>query len=140
MTKGERLRGLLRSRRITIEDLAELTGYHRAYLWQVARGDRRPSKKLEAKICQVLAVDPAYFRFEPSPSRGTKQRHRLAAFIRALDDHVHEELPVWKRLIQEARQENREALNALHDPPDAALARLHITNAERLLRIIEEKL
>lgn len=56
---GRRIKRLRRMRRITQEDLGELTGLHASYIGQIERGQRTPSVKTLDAIARALQVDPA---------------------------------------------------------------------------------
>lgn len=56
---GSRIRRLRRMRRITQEELGELTGLHVSYIGQLERGQRTPSIKTLDAIARALQVDPA---------------------------------------------------------------------------------
>lgn len=56
---GERLREARRQKRFTLEQLAELVGSSKAYIWQLENKDEAsPSAELLFKLCDALGVLP----------------------------------------------------------------------------------
>jgi len=53
--------------RLSVADVAQLTGYHRTFIWKLIKGHREPSREAIAKLCEVSKgkLSPAdFFRSE----------------------------------------------------------------------------
>ncbi len=90
MTLGLRLRTLRKSRKLTQQQLADMTGVSRIYIQALESNRRSPSMKLLHRLAEALEVDPADLLEQfPNERSGRLQLEEL--FQRP------EELEIWYR-------------------------------------------
>ena len=59
---GDKIRALRKQKKLSLEQLAELTDSSKSYIWELENKDNpKPSAEKIARIAEVLKVTPEYF-------------------------------------------------------------------------------
>ncbi|MGB9791148.1 MAG: helix-turn-helix domain-containing protein [Thermacetogeniaceae bacterium] len=77
---GENIRLLRRSKKMSQEKLAEMTGVSGSYIGYLERGERTPSLDLLAKIADALGVELVTL-LTPSDDAANQELKKLIAFL-----------------------------------------------------------
>lgn len=75
---GQRIREIRKSKQMTLQDMADKTGFSAGFLSQVERGTTDPSLSALRKISNALEVSPYMLLEQPSPHTMTVKRNERA--------------------------------------------------------------
>lgn len=78
---GEKLKTLRKDKKLTLEQLAELSGLSKSYVWELEnRESQRPSAEKLTALADALGVSATYFLEDDV--RAPEERHKDEAFFR----------------------------------------------------------
>lgn len=88
---GQRIRQIRKSKQLTLQDIAEKTGFSAGFLSQVERGTTDPSPSALRKISDALEVTPYMLLEQPSPDTMTVKSSERA-LIQLPNSSIHYEV------------------------------------------------
>lgn len=53
----------------TLQDVSDLTGYSRVYIWQIEHGEKKPRIKTISRICKGLGIEDESFLLDYAADR-----------------------------------------------------------------------
>lgn len=78
---GEKLNALRKDQKLTLDQLADLSGLSKSYIWELEnRESQRPSAEKLTALADALGVSSAYFLEDDF--RPPEQKHKDEAFFR----------------------------------------------------------
>jgi len=88
---GQRIRQIRKAKQLTLQDIADKTGFSAGFLSQVERGVTDPSLSALRKISNALEVTPYLLLEQPSPNTMTVKRNERA-LIKLPNSSIHYEV------------------------------------------------
>lgn len=99
---GRRIRELRKTRKLTIEQLAERIGINDKYFGSVERGEQNPSFKVLTEVARALEVElPDLFRFEHVEDDEKVLRRKIIELLKKSDlDQLQMVFKIIKNVVE----------------------------------------
>lgn len=101
---GDKLRALRQQKKLSLEQLAELTGSSKSYLWELENRDSpRPSAEKLAALATILGVTTDFLLDDTVDE--PEQRHVEDAFFRSYSNLQPEDKETIRRIVESFRKD-----------------------------------